>query len=261
VAFLATKTKNLLAERSSARYLALLFLLLAVTIPLQLYVWTCTNLSKEITDIYNDNQAIVNKNTEPFRKLHADTQGQDRPYRPEESRVIDQLDSDRSTILSNLNRAQSETRLLQLIATLHTNIILNTVSSQDVGNWFDDYNNALNLQNNQQAVFLATQAQVTLIVGIFLSFIMPTLFATIGAVAFVIRGISDQIKSSTFSQNSPVRHLLRVGLGGLAGVVVGLFTGLSTQLSLPPLAIAFLAGYGVEGLFSMFDGFIAKFRA
>jgi hypothetical protein len=259
--FWQPKRKISLAERSSARYLALLFLLLAVTIPLQLYVWTCTNLSKEITDIYNDNQAIVNKNTEPFRKLHADTQGQDRPYRPEESRVIDQLDSDRSTILSNLNRAQSETRLLQLIATLHTNIILNTVSSQDVGNWFDDYNNALNLQNNQQAVFLATQAQVTLIVGIFLSFIMPTLFATIGAVAFVIRGISDQIKSSTFSQNSPVRHLLRVGLGGLAGVVVGLFTGLSTQLSLPPLAIAFLAGYGVEGLFSMFDGFIAKFRA
>jgi len=53
---------------------------------------------------------------------------------------------------------------------------------------------------------------------------------------------------------------MRVGLGALAGVVVGLFNGLSTQLSLPPLAIAFLAGYGVEALFSMFDGIVAKFR-
>lgn len=175
--------------------------------------------------------------------------------------MIDALTSDQSVILSNLNRAQYETKLLQLIATLHTSINLNTASSPSSGSWFTDYNNALARQNNQQANSLAIQTEVSLVVGIFLSFIMPVLFGTIGAVAFVIRAISDQIKNSTFSQNSPVRHLLRVGLGGLAGVVIGLFNGLSTQLSLPPLAIAFLAGYGVEGLFSMFDGFIAKFRA
>jgi hypothetical protein len=35
----------------------------------------------------------------------------------------------------------------------------------------------------------------------------------------------------------------------------------SSQLALSPLALAFLAGYGVEALFAMFDGFIAKFKA
>ena len=89
---------------------------------------------------------------------------------------------------------------------------------------------------------------------------MPIFFGAIGAVAYVIRTVSDQINTSTFSINTPIRHLMRVGLGALAGVVVGLFNGLSTQLSLPPLAIAFLAGYGVEALFSMFDGIVAKFR-
>lgn len=53
---------------------------------------------------------------------------------------------------------------------------------------------------------------------------------------------------------------MRVALGILAGVIVGLFNGLSAQLSVPPLAVAFLAGYGVEAVFSMFDGIIANFR-
>jgi hypothetical protein len=259
--FWQPKRKISLAERSSARYLVLLFLLLAITIPLQLYVWTCTNLSKEITDIYNSNHAIVNKNAETVRNFRAITDpALNHPYTQEDDRVMEQLRSDREEILSNLELARSETRLLQLIATLHTSINLNTASLPDETNWYDDYHHALDRQNAQQAISLTTQVEVNLVVGIFLSFIMPVLFGTIGAVAFVIRSISDQIKSSTFSQNSPVRHLLRVGLGGLAGAVVGLFNNLSPQLSLSPLAIAFLAGYGVEGLFSMFDAFIAKFR-
>jgi hypothetical protein len=53
---------------------------------------------------------------------------------------------------------------------------------------------------------------------------------------------------------------MRVMLGALMGVVIGLFSGLSGQLSLSPLALAFLAGYGVEAVFSMFDGMIEKFR-
>jgi hypothetical protein len=49
-------------------------------------------------------------------------------------------------------------------------------------------------------------------------------------------------------------------LGALMGVVIGLFNGLSAQISLPPLALAFLAGYGVEAVFSMFDGLVERFR-
>jgi ABC-type uncharacterized transport system permease subunit len=51
-------------------------------------------------------------------------------------------------------------------------------------------------------------------------------------------------------------------LGALAGMVVGigLFSSLTSQFSLSPLAIAFLAGYGVEAVFSMFDNLIKKFH-
>jgi uncharacterized protein YqgC (DUF456 family) len=53
---------------------------------------------------------------------------------------------------------------------------------------------------------------------------------------------------------------MRAALGGMVGLVVGLFGDLSTKLSLSPLAVAFLAGYGVEAVFSMFDGIIEKFK-
>ena len=89
---------------------------------------------------------------------------------------------------------------------------------------------------------------------------LPILLGVIGAVAYIIRSISDQIRTATFSSTSPIRHIMRVALGALAGIVVGLFGELSNQLSLSPLAIAFLAGYGAEAVFSMFDGLIQKIR-
>jgi hypothetical protein len=92
------------------------------------------------------------------------------------------------------------------------------------------------------------------------AYILPILFGSIGAVAFILRTISEQIRASTFSSSSPTRHIRRTALGAMAGVVVGLFSDLSTKLSLLPLVVAFLAGYGVEAVFSMFDGFIAKFK-
>jgi len=44
------------------------------------------------------------------------------------------------------------------------------------------------------------------------------------------------------------------------GVVIGLFSDLSGKINLQPLALAFLAGYGVEPVFTLFDSLIAKLR-
>jgi|SRR6516162_58406 hypothetical protein len=85
-----------------------------------------------------------------------------------------------------------------------------------------------------------------LVVGALLSFVLPVLFGGIGALAYVIRTISDQIRTTTFLSSSPIQHFMRVMLGALMGMVIGLFNQLSRQISLPPLAFAFLAGYGVE---------------
>jgi len=46
----------------------------------------------------------------------------------------------------------------------------------------------------------------------------------------------------------------------IAGLVVGLFNNFTQGISLSPLAVAFLVGYGVEIFFSFLDTFLATLR-
>jgi hypothetical protein len=89
--------------------------------------------------------------------------------------------------------------------------------------------------------------------------ILPIILGMMGACAYVVRLISDQIKDTTFSSTSPIRHRARVALGGLAGVVIG-FGGVVNAGSLSASALAFVAGYAVEPVFATFDGIAEKFR-
>ena len=98
-----------------------------------------------------------------------------------------------------------------------------------------------------------------IIVGILNTSLLPIILGLMGACAYVVRLISDQIRDTTFSTTSPTRHKVRLALGALAGVVVG-YGGFAATASLSPLALAFIAGYAVEPVFATFDGIAAKFR-
>jgi hypothetical protein len=89
--------------------------------------------------------------------------------------------------------------------------------------------------------------------------LVPLLFGSIGASTYVLRLISDQIRESSFSATSPVRHSVRVLLGTLAGFAVGL-GGIATSAGLTTAAVAFVAGYSVEPVFATMDGIAEKFR-
>ena len=92
-----------------------------------------------------------------------------------------------------------------------------------------------------------------------LSAILPILLGTLGACAYVTRLISDQIRNTTFSSTSRDRHLVRVGLGALAGGLVGV-GWINIGFSASTLASAFAAGYAVEPVFAAIDGIAEKFR-
>jgi hypothetical protein len=89
--------------------------------------------------------------------------------------------------------------------------------------------------------------------------LVPLLFGSIGALTYVLRLTSDQIRESSFSATSPVRHSVRILLGTLAGFAVGL-GGLATSAGLTAAAAAFVAGYSVEPVFATMDGIAEKFR-
>ncbi len=102
-----------------------------------------------------------------------------------------------------------------------------------------------------------------LILGLY---ILPLFFGLLGAIAFVLRDLVLQTKKMIFSKESNLNYTLRLILGTLAGLAVGLFWSDIQQqqsfmmiTSLSPLIVAFLAGLSVEYVFSGIEQVISNF--
>jgi len=106
------------------------------------------------------------------------------------------------------------------------------------------------------------------------TYVLPLLYGLLGACVYVLRTLSIEIKNLIYTIESDIRFQLRIYLGALAGLAIGWFspsgstagfidgadggTG-GTLLSIGPVALAFLAGYSVELLFSAMDTIITAF--
>ncbi len=253
-----------LAERSCRRYLVVLLVPLAIIIPIQLYLSTCTRLSEKLDESIKADKVMVAQLRDSFNDLETErSKHKDAEWTAEENNKADQIVGESDAVNFETDRLLSQAELLTTISSFglasfdHTSVPDYKPSTQY---WDDKYFAAFNKFNATVPVLIKSQERSDLLRGVIASFILPVLFGTMGAVAYVIRTISDQIRTTTFFSNSPIRHMMRVALGALAGLVIGLFSGLSAQLSLPPLALAFLAGYGVEAVFSTFDAIVARFR-
>ncbi|MEA2043471.1 MAG: hypothetical protein U9N85_13100 [Bacteroidota bacterium] len=90
-------------------------------------------------------------------------------------------------------------------------------------------------------------------------YILPLLYGLIGGFVFVLRGLAYDIRNQVFSSYSNIKYSLRIHLGALAGIIVGLLWGdiesssITFLESLSTAAIAFISGYGVEYVFNGLD--------
>jgi hypothetical protein len=93
-------------------------------------------------------------------------------------------------------------------------------------------------------------------VALQIQWILPFLYGLLGSALFLMRYIRDV--------RTPVVDWLavtmRLVLGGVSGIVIGWLANLPTMsgssganLSLPPLVLAFLSGYGIDALFNVLD--------
>lgn len=99
-------------------------------------------------------------------------------------------------------------------------------------------------------------------VAVLNQYLLPLLYGLLGSLAYILRTLSTEIQQVTFTGASRTRYSLRWPLGMLGGVTVGLFfdpSKMPSFESLTPLAIAFLAGYGVEVLFTGLDRLVSAF--
>jgi hypothetical protein len=92
------------------------------------------------------------------------------------------------------------------------------------------------------------------------TFILPLFYGLLGSLIYILRRLSSEIRSVTYLPYNDYR--LRIPTGALAGVAIGWMFNSSDVTgplkSLPPLALAFLAGYSVELLFTGLDRLVGS---
>ena len=109
-------------------------------------------------------------------------------------------------------------------------------------------------------VIYATQLKVNMLV----TWLLPGLYGLLGACVFLMRNMMVMGKDGPATERNVFKHLsllLRIALGGLAGIIIGWFwvpTGLGNGVAAQPISsipfgIAFLAGFSIDTLFSMLD--------
>ena len=99
--------------------------------------------------------------------------------------------------------------------------------------------------------------------------VMPVLYGLLGSMAYVLRRFHDRMAGSLLTPRDQRANRIRLALGALIGACIGLFFNSSTATSqaagvlqlavnLSASALAFLAGYGVEGVLRTLDALISS---
>ncbi|HXC08091.1 MAG TPA: hypothetical protein VNV61_04120 [Steroidobacteraceae bacterium] len=253
-----------LGERSSRRYTIGLLTLLGMIVVFQLITWVYANLSGALDEnakTLRASSAELQSRCTTLAPKTTDKDGKGHQWTDDETTSYDGIVRAEGAMAAESIRLLESSRFLADILPVHFEAQSQPAIAREVrSDWAltcDAY-----IQNAAIASGYAAKVseRARLLSGIMLQFLLPVLLGTIGAIAYVLRSTSEQIKSTTFLTTSPVRNLVRIVLGALMGVVIGLFTNLSTTVDLQPLAFAFLAGYGVEPVFSLFDALISRLK-
>jgi hypothetical protein len=130
---------------------------------------------------------------------------------------------------------------------------------------FDDWNHPeskVDLTDKNRQYTEITEAKNRM--DLLQQFILPLLYGWIGALAYILKSLSEQIRLWTYRKENSVLCDLRMLLGMVAGLAIGWFFKPSgTEVNgvglVSPFALAFLAGYSVDLLFTLMDRVVATF--
>jgi hypothetical protein len=249
-----------IAHRSARRYLALLLMLLVISSVLGFMSSTVLNLSTQIQKLMEGSNSIANEVSEQIDSLLPGF-GNDKPL----DTATDDKDQRRISILRN--RLQALYYYMDRL--FETAVVLSNVSllgsySYEKGDL--SWAPTLSVAKSSLQSYYVTRRDVTekqqeavIRANMIAGYVLPIILGAMGACAYVVRLISEQIKDTTYLPSSPIRHLVRIVLGALAGVAIG-YGGVVTGTTPTGAALSFIAGYAIEPVFATFDSIAQKFR-
>jgi hypothetical protein len=108
---------------------------------------------------------------------------------------------------------------------------------------------------------LVTQISAKFVLISLQTYFLPLLYGLMGAIMYALRMLANEIKNLTYDTDSQIRYRLRIFIGAIAGLMIGLFINpeeIEVFNLIAPMAISFIAGYNVELLFSFMDRIIQE---
>ncbi|MET4331008.1 hypothetical protein ABIB80_006866 [Bradyrhizobium sp. i1.15.2] len=109
---------------------------------------------------------------------------------------------------------------------------------------------------------VVAQVQLELATSFVGGFLLPVLYGMLGAIAFVLRRLSDETVAGEEASALKRKYSLRVPIGALSGLAAGWLLQPSTgsvTASLSPFALAFVAGYSADLVFAAMDRIVGAF--
>jgi hypothetical protein len=105
------------------------------------------------------------------------------------------------------------------------------------------------------------------LVGVLGNYLLPVLYGALGTIGYVLRRLNGQLADYLVTPRELRASQIRIALGIVTGACIGLFVNSSAgpatvsgmggaAVTLSASGVAFLAGYGVEGVFKMLDWLI-----
>jgi hypothetical protein len=170
---------------------------------------------------------------------------------PVQRQVCDQLaEADRNVRRARLDMVHFENRHLALYEAPIT-FLASLVSSHVVR------------PGNESAIWIAA------VLSALTTYVLPACFTLLGTGVSIVRDIYDKVHQSTLAPRDMPLSFGRLALGMVAGAAIGLFFspsqaalqgagGLTGSVSLSAQGLAFLAGYGVDSVFAVFDGLLRR---
>lgn len=239
--FVGKKQRNAFSHISARGYTIGTIITMVCLLFIQIYFYIGSTRLANITECEKEIETKESRLSELLlvKEVNDDNIAINNEYERIFSNILE-LDEKRKSNIEMLRPWTKRVRAVTLTGQLKTDSI--STNSRD----FDKANTAI-VQEAKSYVW---------IIGIY---ILPLLYGVIGGFTFVLREINEEIKNMTFSDGSNVKYLLRILLGAIAGLSVGLFWGDIEHAqklglsSLSPMLLAFIGGYCVEYLLQFIE--------
>jgi hypothetical protein len=116
--------------------------------------------------------------------------------------------------------------------------------------------------------YLSNMDTLAFSIQILTLYLLPIFYGLLGSCTYILRVIASEIDKQIYVREHDIQYALRILLGTFAGFVIGWFISSDAEMQigfspakLSPFAIAFVAGYSVELLFTLLDKIVSVYSS